>query len=39
MKSESPIWGFLQVRGAIMNYGGPYNKDYNILGFILGSAI
>ena len=29
------IWGFPQIRGA--HFGGPHNKDYSILGSILGS--
>ena len=29
------IWGFPRIRGTI--FGGPNYKDYNILGYILGS--
>ena len=29
------IWGFPKIRG--YHFGGPHNKDYNILGSILGS--
>ena len=29
------IWGFPKIRGTLS--GGPYNKDYSILGSILGS--
>ena len=29
------IWGFPKIRGNL--FGGPYNKDYSILGSILGS--
>ena len=28
-------WGFPEIRGTL--FGGPYNKDYNIFGSILGS--
>ena len=28
------IWGFPKIRGTL--FGGPYNKDYNIWGSILG---
>ena len=28
------IWGFLKIRGTFL--GGPHNKDYSILGSILG---
>ena len=28
-------WGFLKIGG--YPFGGPHNKDYNILGSILGS--
>ena len=30
----STIWGFPKIRGAIL--GGPYNKDYSILGVYIG---
>ena len=30
-----PIWGFPKIKGTL--FGGPNNKDYNILGSILGS--
>ena len=30
-----PIWEFPKIRGTI--FGGPYNKDYNILGSVFGS--
>ena len=29
------IWGFPEIRSTLL--GGPYNKDYSILGSILGS--
>ena len=29
------MWGFPKIRGTIL--GGPYNKDCNILGSVLGS--
>ena len=29
------IWGFPKIRGTFI--GGPHNKDYSILGLILGS--
>ena len=29
------IWGFPEIRGTL--FGGPHNKDYSILGSILGS--
>ena len=29
------MWGFPRIRGTL--FGGPYNKDYSILGSILGS--
>ena len=29
------IWGFPKIRGTL--FGGPHNKDYSILGSILGS--
>ena len=29
------IWGFPKIRGTLL--GGPHNKDYSILGSILGS--
>ena len=29
-------WGFPEIRGTL--FRGPYNKDYNILGSILGST-
>ena len=31
------IWGFPKTRGTI--WGGPHNKDYSILGSILGSTL
>ena len=31
------IWGFPKIRGTI--WGGPHNKDYSILGAILGSTL
>ena len=30
-------WGFPKLRGTL--FGGPHNKDYSILGSILGSTI
>ena len=33
------IMGFLKIRNTFLYYGGPHNKDYNILGSILGSPI
>ena len=30
-----PKWGFPKIRGTLI--GGPRNKDYSILGSILGS--
>ena len=33
----TPIWGFPKVRGTF--FGGPHNKDYSILGSILGSPL
>ena len=30
------MWGFPKIRGTF--FGGPHNKDYNILGSILGST-
>ena len=29
------IWGFPEIRGTL--FGGPYSKDYSMLGYILGS--
>ena len=34
-RSTHDIWGFPKITGTIL--GGPYNKDYSILGSILGS--
>ena len=34
-KTLNPKWGFPKIRGTL--FGDPYNKDYNILGSILGS--
>ena len=31
------MWGFPKIIGTL--FGGPYNKDYNILGSILGTLI
>ena len=28
------MWGFIKIRGTL--FRGPYNKDYSILGSILG---
>ena len=40
-KSRDPIIGVIQgfpkIRGTL--FGGPYSKDYSIMGFILGSPI
>ena len=33
---KNPSWGFPKIRGTIL--GGPNNKDYSILGSILGST-
>ena len=33
--SSNQIWGFPKIRGTL--FGGPYNKDYSVLGSILGS--
>ena len=33
--SKYPIWGVPKIRGTFL--GGPYNKDYSILGSRLGS--
>ena len=30
------IWGFPKIRGTL--FGGPYNKDYSILGSIFGET-
>ena len=32
--SQGSKWGFPKIRGYL--FGGPYNKDYSILGSILG---
>ena len=35
LKGLGHMWGFPKIRGT--SYGGPDNKDYSILGSILGS--
>ena len=32
---KGTMWGFPKIRGTLI--GGPHNKDYSILGSILGS--
>ena len=31
------IRGFTKIRGTLLAFGGPHNKDYSVLGSILGS--
>ena len=35
MSEDNPISGFPKIRGTF--FGGPHNKDYSILGSLLGS--
>ena len=35
--SVGSSWGLPKIRGTFL--GGPYNKHYSIMGFILGSPI